>query len=106
VPGHGIVGRVKLHSPGRYAASPPAGYYAMGAGIAGFLIHLFIWRMIWRLGLALWRIPTFGPVIVCLLLLGVVALGVLRAANGGRWPWRRSRGGIFGYGNGNGPRDW
>jgi hypothetical protein len=71
----------------------------------GFLIHLFIWRAIWRLGLALWRIPTFGPIIIGLLVLGAIATLVFRAAHGGRWPWQRDRGGRYHYGSGDGPRD-
>lgn len=58
--------------------------------------------MIWRVAMLLWRIPTFGPIIVGLIAIGLVALAVLRA--GGRWP--RRRGGIFNYGSGKGPRDW
>ncbi len=85
--------------------SHPPGYHALAAGLGGFLIHLFIWRMIWRLGLALWRIPTFGPIIVGLLALAAVGLAVLRSRRGRRWPWRR-RGGVYGYGTGTGPRDW
>lgn len=69
-----------------------------------FLSHLFIWRVIWRLGLTLWRIPTFGPVLVALIVLALAAGTVLRAS--GRWPRRRRRGGLYGYGSGGGPRDW
>lgn len=93
---------MSFHSPGPSAARLASGYYALGGGLAGLLIHLFIWRMIWRLVMLLWRIPTFGPVIVGLLVAGAVALAVLRAA-GRRPPWRR-RGGGYGYGTG--PRDW
>ena len=34
--------------------------------------------------------------------------GMIAGAAAGAGPWRnrRRRGGIFGYGNGNGPRDW
>ncbi len=72
----------------------------------GLLIHLFIWRMIWRVALLLWRIPTFGPIIVGLIGIGAVTLLVLRAAGAGPWRNRRRRGGLFHYGSGNGPRDW
>jgi hypothetical protein len=68
-----------------------------------FLVLLLIWRAVWRFGLLLWRIPTFGPVIVGVIVLAVAAAGVMRAARLG--PWRR-RGGIFGGGSGSGPRDW
>ncbi len=94
---------MKLHSPLPRAVRP-GGYYALGGGgLVGLLVHLFIWRMIWRLVMVLWRIPTFGPVIVGLIVIGFVAALVLRAA--GRWP-RRRRGGIFNSGSGSGPRDW
>ncbi len=89
-------------SPGRL----PGGYYAMGGGLVGLLVHLFIWRMIWRLALLLWRIPTFGPVIVGLIGVAAVTLLVLRAGGGGPWRNRRRRGGLFDYGSGGGPRDW
>lgn len=69
----------------------------------GLLVHLFIWRMILRLLLTLWRIHTFGPIIVGLIVIALIALAVLRAA--GRWPGQR-RGGSTGRGTGQGPRDW
>lgn len=68
-----------------------------------FLFLLFLWRAIWRVGLLLWRIPTYGPVIVGVIVLAVAAAAVMRAS--GRWP-RRRRGGLFNRGSGNGPRDW
>jgi hypothetical protein len=52
-----------------------------------FLIHLFLWRAIWRVGLMLWRIPTFGPVIIGVIVLAVVAAAIARAS--GQWPGRR-----------------
>jgi hypothetical protein len=59
-----------------------------GGGLAHLLIRLLIWRGIWRLGLLLWRVRTFGPVIVLLIVLALVVLVILRARHGraGRWP--------------------
>ena len=75
-----------------------------GGGLGSVLVHLFIWRAIWRLGLVIWRIPTFGPVIIILLGLAVVALIIRRQAGLG-WPGRRGdRPGRDG--SGPGPRDW
>jgi len=68
-----------------------------------FLFLLFIWRAVWRVGLLVWRIPTFGPVIIGVIVLAVAAAAVMRAA--GLGPWRR-RVGTFSEGSGNGPRDW
>ena len=72
-------------------------------GRVKFLFLLFVWRAGWRFGLLLWRIPTFGPIIIGVIVLAVAAAAVMRAA--GLGPWRR-RGGSFNYGSGNGPRDW
>lgn len=94
---------VRFRPPGRDLPGSATGYHALGGGLAGFLIHLFIWRMIWRVAILLWRIPTFGPIIVGLIVVAAIALAVLRSA--GRWP-RRRRGGTFNYGSGRGPRDW
>ena len=74
-------------------------------GLGSLFIHLFIWHLIWRSALALWRIPRFGPVIVVVLVMALVAAGVYRSRRGAIWP-RRSRGGRYGYGTGDGPRDW
>jgi hypothetical protein len=52
-----------------------------------FLFHLFLWRAIWRLGLMLWRVPTFGPVIVSVIVLAAAAAAIARAS--GQWPRRR-----------------
>lgn len=94
---------MRISTPSFLPGRPQRGYHALGGGLASWLIHLFIWRAIWRLGWAIWRIPAFGPVIVVLALLGVVALGIFK--RGHRWPWRR-KGGSYGYGTGTGPRDW
>lgn len=75
-----------------------------GGGIGHFIVHLFIWHLIWRAGLGLWRIPAVGPFIVVLLIVAVVALVILRKQRGPRW-WN-NRGGSTGAGTGTGPRDW
>lgn len=95
---------MRFNTPVRGPGRPPGGYHALGGGLATWLIHLFIWRAIWRLGWAIWRIPTFGPIILVVLALTVVALGI--GARGSRLPWRRRKGGVYGYGTGTGPRDW
>jgi hypothetical protein len=62
------------------------GYNALGGGgLAHFLVRLFIWHEIWRLGRELWHIPTFGPIIVILLGVAVVALSILRSRGGLGW---------------------
>jgi hypothetical protein len=76
-----------------------------GGGIGSFLVHLFIWHLIFRFVFAVWHIHTFGPIIVGLIVAGVVSLAILRSRRGSRW-WRGSRGGSMRYGTGGGPRDW
>jgi hypothetical protein len=71
-----------------------------GGGLRRFLVHVFIWHQFWRAALALWRIPTFGPVIVVVLVIALVAAGACRSRRGtisaGRalrlWHRRRPRG--------------
>ena len=46
-----------------------------GGGLGRFLVHVCIWHLIWRAALALWRIPTFGPVIFVVLVIALVAAG-------------------------------
>lgn len=75
-----------------------------GGGLGHFLVHLFIWRLIWRAGLGLWRVPVAGPFIVVLLIVAIVALVILRKQRGPRW-WS-NRGGSAGVGTGGGSRDW
>jgi hypothetical protein len=90
---------VKLHS------QLATGYVALGGGgLARLLIHLFIWHEIWRLLHYVWHIHTFGPVIVIVVVLVLIALSVWHR----QWrPFRRrQRGGSTGYGTGGGPRDW
>jgi hypothetical protein len=82
-----------------------AGFALGGGGLARLLVHLVIWHLIWRAAFALWRIPTFGPVIVIVLVIALVAAGVYRSRRGTIWP-RRSGRGRYGYGTGDGPRDW
>jgi hypothetical protein len=81
--------------------APVSASVALGGGSLGrLLIHLFIWHLIWRFALALWHVPTFGPIIVVVLVIALVAAAVY-------WSRRaRSRGGRYGYGTGTGPRDW
>ena len=92
--------------PGRAAALQLAGHQALGGGggIAHFLVRLAIWHEIWRFIRIVWRIPTFGPIIVALVIVAVIGLAVLRRT-GVRWtPPGRNRGGSAGPGTG--PRDW
>lgn len=80
-----------------------------GGGLGSVLVHLFIWRAIWRLGLVIWRIPTFGPVIIILLGLAAVALIIRHQAGLGGAGRRGNRSGQGGSGRdstGPGPRDW
>jgi len=77
-----------------------------GGGLARFLIRLFIWHEIWRLGRLIWHIPRFGPVILIVIIAALVAGSILvprfraRRANGygGRSASDRD--------TGTGPRDW
>jgi hypothetical protein len=73
-----------------------------GAGIGGFLIHLFIWHVIWRLLFYVWHIHTFGPFLFFALIAVFIGYGIWRRQHG---PRRRRRGSV-GYGTGSGPRDW
>jgi len=53
---------------------------ASGAHVLGGLIHfilrLFIWRLLWRFGMLIWHIRTFGPPIL-LLVLAALALWII-----------------------------
>jgi hypothetical protein len=53
---------------------------ALGAHSVGGLIHfifrLFIWRLIWRSGMLIWHIRTFGPAIL-LLVVGALAVWII-----------------------------
>jgi hypothetical protein len=73
-----------------------------GAGIGGFLIHLFIWHAIWRLMFYVWHIHTFGPFIFFAIIAAFIGYGIWRRQHGAGW----RRGGSAGYGTGSGPRDW
>jgi hypothetical protein len=72
-----------------------------GGGLGRFLVHVCIWHLIWRAALALCCIPTFGPVIVVVLVIALVAAGAGRFRHGTISP-----GGRYGYGTGDGPRGW
>jgi hypothetical protein len=75
-----------------------------GAGLAHWLIRLFIWHEIFRLIRYVWRVPTVGPFLVVVIIVGVVGFFVWRQQRG---PFRRgARRGSSGYGTGSGPRDW
>lgn len=76
-----------------------------GGGLAHLIIRLIIWHEIWRLVRYLWRIPTFGPVIVIALGVIIVGLAVWRRFHGPIWASRKRRGSAD-YGTGSGPRDW
>jgi hypothetical protein len=80
-----------------------------GGGLGRGLAHLFIWRLLWRGGLAIWRVPVIGPAIDIIIALILVGLLVARSALGPGWWQRRGGrpgGGSAGAGNGPGPRDW
>ena len=81
-----------------------------GGGLGRVLVHLFIWRLIWRGGLAIWRVPVFGPAIDIVLALVVVGLLVLRSQRGPGWWQRRGGGPRSGASGGardnSGPRNW
>jgi hypothetical protein len=102
------------------AARLPVVHQALGGGggLAHLLVRLVIWHELWRIGRALWRIPTFGPIIVILIVLAVIGLAVLRQSG---FRWSRRGGGPGGTGSGStgpgsagtgstgsgpGPRDW
>ena len=92
--------------PASHPAVLATGHLAVGGGgIASFLVHLFIWHLIFRSAFTIWHIHTFGPIIVGLIVAGVVALAILRSRRGRGW-WRRSGGGSMRRGTGMGPRDW
>jgi hypothetical protein len=75
-----------------------------GGGLGRVIVHLFIWRLIWRAGLGLWHIPRVGPFVVVLLVAAIVALVIVRKQRGPR-RWN-NRGGSTGAGTERGPRDW
>ena len=87
------------------AARLPVVHQALGGGggLAHLLVRLVIWHELWRIGRALWRIPTFGPIIVILIAVALVGLVVLRQS-GFRWSRRGQRSQRGGHGSG--PRDW
>jgi hypothetical protein len=100
--GHGYALASHAHA---LTAGGTAGLGGLGGGGLGrVIVHLFIWRLIWRAGLGLWHIPRVGPFVVVLLIAAIVALVIVRKQRGPRW-WN-NRGGSTGVGTGRGPRDW
>jgi hypothetical protein len=71
--------------------APPGASVALGGGLGSFLVHVFIWHQIWRAAPALWRIPTFGPVIVVMQVIALVAAGACRSRRGTISPGRALR---------------
>jgi hypothetical protein len=81
------------------------GHQALGgAGLGHLIVRLFIWHEIFRLGRYVWRIPTFGPFIVLVIIAAAIGLGIWRRQHGPFF--RRRQGGSARYGTGSGPRDW
>ena len=87
------------------------GGHALALGRGGFgrgLVHFFIFRLIFRAVLSIWRIPVAGPFIDVVLIAVIVTLIMLRARLGTGW-WQRWRGPGHRGGPGSGvggPRDW
>jgi hypothetical protein len=93
-----------MPAQGPVAGVQLAGHQALGGGgVAHLLVRLVIWHEIWRFIRLVWRIPTFGPIIVALVIVAVIGLVVLRRT-GVRWWPGANRGGSAGRGTG--PRDW
>jgi len=87
------------------AAGLSGGHQALGGGgLVHWLIRLVIWHELWHVVRIIWRIPTFGPIIVVVIVLAVIGLAVLSRRGVGRT--RRARSGSGRYGTGTGPRDW
>lgn len=101
--GHGYTLASQTHA---LAAGGVAGVGRIGGGggLGGAIVHLFIWHLIFRAGLGVWRIPTVGPFVFFLVIGAIVALMVMRKRRGPRW-WN-NQGGSAGRGTGRGPRDW
>jgi hypothetical protein len=75
----------------RLLAPAAASVAVDGGGLGRFLVHVFIWHLIWRAALALWRIPTVGPVIVVVLVIALVAAGACWFRRGTIFPGRALR---------------
>jgi hypothetical protein len=86
-------------------ARPGAHLAVGGFGVGHFLVRLFIWHLIWRLIISVWRIHVAGPIIVLVVVAGLIGLSVYRHYRGPLLRMRKG-GGITGYGSGTGPRDW
>jgi hypothetical protein len=97
-----------MYERGRSLAAWLPGHHLAfgGGGLAHLIVRLFIWHEIWRLLRYLWRIHTFGPIIVIGLVIVIVGLGVWRQTRGRGRPDRGRGGGPASYGGGDGPRDW
>ena len=85
----------------------PAGHAALaapaalgGTGLVHLILRLFIWRMIWRLGLLIWHIRTVGPVVLLLVVAVLIGVAVSRSRR------RRARGTSDGTRPEPGSRDW
>ena len=92
-----------------HAALGAVGLGGGGGGLAHLILRLFIWRAIWRLGLLIWRVPTFGPFILLLIILALVVLAFLRARRGRGWPGGPrgpGQGRADPFGDRGSPRDW
>jgi hypothetical protein len=104
-----VLGGVVLGGPalGCPALGDPAlgGPALGGPGLGRGLAHLFIWRLLWRAGLAIWRVPIFGPAIDIIIALVIVGLIVARAQLGPGW-WRHRGGSGSGRDTGQRPRSW
>jgi hypothetical protein len=86
-------------------AWPAHGWHALalgGGGLGRGLVHFFLFRLIFRAVLSIWRVPVFGPVIDIVLGLVIITLIVLRARLGPgwwqRWGGRSGRGGSSAWG--------
>ena len=72
-------------------AAAPAGHAALaapvalgggGGGLAHLILRLFIWRMVWRLGLLIWHIPAVGPGVFLLIVAVLIGVAIIRSRRG------------------------
>jgi hypothetical protein len=73
------VSRTHALALGAAVALGGLGGVGRGGGLGRAIVHLFIWRLIWRAGLGLWRVPAVGPFLVVLVGVAIVALIVFRS---------------------------